>query len=162
MSKKHWPFIAAVEKEKVLETLLFSLISMVAIVLLGCIFYMIVEKKTRDIGVLKSLGASRRGVAGLFIIYAGAIGLVGSILGVWIGSLFVWYINDIQEFLAGLNPQLRMWSPDVYSFDEIPNIVKRADAIWVASVAIVSSMIGSLIPAWIASRVWPVKALRYE
>lgn len=156
------PLIAAVEKERVLVTLLFALISMVAIVLVGCIFYMIVEKKTRDIGILKALGASGRGVAGLFITYAGCVGIVGSILGLIIGSLFVWNINDIQDFLASLNPQLRVWSPDVYSFDRIPEVVKRADAIWVASLAVVSSMVGSLIPAFIAGRVWPVKALRYE
>jgi lipoprotein-releasing system permease protein len=155
-------FIAAVEKEKVLVTFLFTLISMVAIVLVGCIFYMIVEKKTRDIGILKSIGASGRGVAVLFIVYAGAVGVVGSILGTIGGSLIVWNINDIQDFLAWLNPQLRVWSPDVYSFDKIPNAVKWADATWVASVAVLSSMIGSLIPARIASRVWPVEALRYE
>jgi lipoprotein-releasing system permease protein len=156
------PFIAAVEKEKALVTILFSLISMVAIVLVGCIFYMIVEKKTRDIGVLKSLGASAVGVAGLFIIYAGIVGVVGSILGSILGTAFVWNVNDIQDLLAQLNPQLRVWSPDVYSFDKIPEVVKVADVMWVSSVAVVSSMLGSLIPARIAARVWPVRALRYE
>ena len=156
------PFIAAVEKEKVLVTFLFALISMVAIVLVGCIFYMIVEKKTKDIGVLKSLGASRRGVGGMFVIYAAAVGICGSILGLVLGSLVVWYINDIQDLLASINPQLRVWSPDVYSFDKIPNVVKLADAMWVAFIAIISSMVGSLIPAWAAARVWPVAVLRYE
>ncbi len=156
------PYITAVEKEKVLVTLLFSMISMVAIVLVGCIFYMIVEKKVRDIGILKAIGASGQGVAGLFIAYAGAVGVSGSILGLVLGSVFVWNVNDIQDYLASWNPNLRVWSPDVYSFDRIPEIVKRWDAFWVGSVAIVSSMIGSLIPAFIAARVWPVKALRYE
>ncbi len=155
-------FINAVEKEKVLVTFLFTLISMVAIVLVGCIFYMIVEKKTRDIGILKSIGASSLGVAGLFVVYAGAVGLVGSILGTIFGSVVVWYINDIQDFLASLHPQLRMWSPDVYSFDQIPNVVKQADAVWVASMAVLASILGSIIPARIAGRVWPVEALRYE
>ena len=138
------------------------MISVVAIVMLGCIFYMIVEKKTRDIGVLKAIGASSRGVAALFIVYAGVVGLLGSILGTVIGWLFVRNINDIQDLLAQLNPQLRVWSPDVYSFDKIPEIVKPEDAIWVASIAVVSSMVGSLIPAILAGRVWPVRALRYE
>jgi len=155
-------FIQAVEKEKVLVTFLFGMISMVAIVLIGCIFYMIVEKKTRDIGILKALGASGQGIAGLFIAYAGAVGVVGSILGIGLGCLFVWNINGIQDWLASLNPQLRVWSPEVYSFDRIPEVVKRADAIWVASVAVLSSMVGSIIPALIAARVWPVRALRYE
>ncbi|MGB2985604.1 MAG: hypothetical protein WBE26_06945, partial [Phycisphaerae bacterium] len=59
-------------------------------------------------------------------------------------------------------PQLRVWSPEVYSFDKIPEVVKRADAVWVASIAVLASMVGSLIPAIIAARVWPVQALRYE
>lgn len=155
-------FISAVEKEKVLVTILFSLISMVAIVLIGCIFYMIVEKKIRDIGILKALGASNKGVASIFIAYAGAVGICGSILGIIIGCAFVWNINDIQDFLASLHPQLRVWSPDVYSFDKIPEVVKRADAIWVACIAILASMLGSIIPAYIAGKVWPVNALRYE
>jgi lipoprotein-releasing system permease protein len=155
-------FIAAVEKEKVLITFLFGLISMVAIVLVGCIFYMIVEKKTKDIGILKALGASSSGVAGLFILYAAAVGVVGSILGLLLGSTFVWNINAIQDWLAQLNPQLRIWSPDVYSFDRIPETVKVADALWIGVVAVLSSMVGSLIPATIAGRVWPVEALRYE
>ncbi len=155
-------FIAAVEKEKVLVTFLFSLISLVAIVLLGCIFYMIVEKKTRDIGILKAIGASGSGVATMFITYAAAVGIVGSLLGVLLGSTFVWNINTIQDWLAWLSPQLRVWSPDIYSFDRIPEVVKTLDAVVIAVVAVVSSMIGSLIPAVIAGRVWPVKALRYE
>jgi len=129
---------------------------------LGCIFYMIVEKKIRDIGILKAIGASGDGVAGLFIVYAGAIGVVGSLLGVLVGCMFVWNINAIQDYLASWNPSLRVWSPDVYSFDRIPEVVKSADAYWVMAVAVLSSMVGSLIPATIAGRVWPVKALRYE
>lgn len=155
-------FIQAVEKEKVLVTILFGVISMVAIVLVGCIFYMIVEKKTKDIGILKAMGASGRGVGALFVAYATAVGVTGSLLGLLVGSVFVWNINGIQDFLASLNPQLRVWSPEVYSFDRIPEVVKTADAVGVAVVAVWSSMLGSLIPAWIAARVWPVKALRYE
>lgn len=156
------PFIAAVEKERVLMLIILSIICLVAIVLLALIFYMIVEKKTRDIGILKSLGASGQGVATLFVSYACVVGVVGSILGTIIGCEFVWYINDIQDFLASLNPALRVWSPDVYSFDKIPEIVNTQDAVTIAIAAILSSIMGSLIPAILAGRVWPVQALRYE
>jgi len=156
------PFIQAVEKEKVLVTFLFGLISIVAIVLVGCIFFMIVEKKTRDIGILKAVGASGGGVGGLFIAYAAAVGIFGSLLGILVGSIFVWNINGIQDFLAQLDPQLRVWSPEVYSFDRIPEVVKSVDVFWIGGIAILSSMVGSLIPAFVAARVWPVRALRYE
>lgn len=156
------PFIAAVEKEKVLVTFLFGIISLVAIVLIGCIFYMIVQKKTKDIGILKALGARGSGVAGLFIIYAACVGVVGSILGTGIGATFVWYINDIQDFLIRLSPELQVWSPEVYTFDKIPNVVKLPDVLGIAFTAILASMLGSVIPAIIAGRIWPVEALRYE
>ena len=155
-------FIIALEKEKILMTILFGLISVVAVVLIGCIFYMIVQKKTRDIGVLKSLGASGPGVAGMFILYGAAVGVVGAALGTGIGTVFVWYINDIQNFLTNLDPNLRVWSPEVYTFDRIPNVVKSSEAMWIGSIAILASMLGSLVPAILAARVWPVKALRYE
>ncbi len=156
------PFIQAVEKEKVLVTILFSLISLVAMALVGCVFYMIVEKKTRDIGILKAIGASARGVAGLFVAYALAVGICGAVLGTTLGVVFVWNINDIQAFLAALNPQLRVWSPEVYSFDKIPEIVNTWDALGVGVVAVLASVAGSIIPATIAGLIWPVKALRYE
>lgn len=155
-------FIAAVEKEKWLVTILFGLISGVAIVLIGCIFYMIVEKKTKDIGILKSLGASSSGVGGLFVLYAAAVGVTGAILGTVLGSVFVWYINDIQDFLASLDPALRIWSPAIYSFDRIPEVVKQSDALWIGVAAVLSSVAGSVLPAILAARVWPVEALRYE
>ncbi len=155
-------FIAAVEKEKVLVTILFALISVVAVVLIGCIFYMIVEKKTRDIGIIKSVGGTRSGVAGIFIGYGAAVGILGSILGTITGAIFVRYINEIQDVLARLNPQLLVWSPEVYTFDRIPNVVKFDEAAMIVLVAIVSSILGALVPAILAARIWPVDALRYE
>jgi ABC-type lipoprotein release transport system permease subunit len=155
-------FIVAVEKEKILVTILFALISFIAVVLIGCIFYMIVQKKTRDIGVLKALGATGPGVAGLFIIYGASVGVVGSLLGTAFGATFVHYINDIQDFLIDLNPQLQVWNPEVYTFDSIPNTVKIFDALGISIVAVISSILGSLIPSLLAGRVWPVQALRYE
>ncbi|MBI1825664.1 MAG: ABC transporter permease [Planctomycetes bacterium] len=154
--------INAVEKEKYLMLIILAIVCLVAIVLLGLIFYMIVEKKTRDIGVLKAVGARSRGIASMFIGYAAAVGFVGSILGNTIGAIFVRHINEFQDFLARLNPQLRVWSPDVYSFDRIPDVVKTNDIAWITTVAILASIAGSLIPALVAGRVWPVRALRYE
>jgi lipoprotein-releasing system permease protein len=155
-------FIDAVEKEKVLVTILFLIISVVAVVLIGVIFHMIVLQKTRDIGIIKSLGATRLGVASIFLAYGAAVGVVGGVLGVVSGSIFVYYINDIQDLLAQLNPNLRVWSPEVYTFDRIPNEVKPLAALAVFVAAVATSMLGAAWPAIKAARVWPVQALRYE
>jgi lipoprotein-releasing system permease protein len=156
------PFIAAVEKEKVLVTFLFGIISLVAVVLIFCIFYMLVEKKTRDIGIIKSVGATSQGVMEIFLIVGAAVGVVGGLAGTGIGMIVVRNINEIQDFLEKLHPELRIWSPDVYSFDRIPTNVDWGEVGGIFAVAVISSMLGAMIPAIIAARVWPVDALRYE
>ena len=155
-------FIAAVEKEKILVTLLFGIISLVAVVLIGCIFWMIVVQKTRDIGIIKSVGASASGVATIFVGFGAVVGVLGAALGAVGGSVFVWYINDIQDWLVSIHPQLQVWSPDVYTFDRIPNVVKWHEVAIISAVAVLASVLGALIPAVLAGRVWPVKALHYE
>ena len=78
-------FLGAVENEKSLVTFLFGMISIVAIFLIFCIFYMIVVEKTRDIGIIKSVGATSQGVAGIFLGYGLVIGIVGGGLGLLAG-----------------------------------------------------------------------------
>lgn len=160
--EKQARFIGAVEKEKYLVTTLFGVISLVAVFLVGCIFYMIVQQKTRDIGVVKSVGATSLGVAGIFLIYGAAVGVVGGAMGSIIGTVFVWYINEFQDLLAWISPQAKIWSPEVYSFERIPNHVEAWDVTVVYVVAIIASMVGSVIAAVRAARIWPVEALRYE
>lgn len=155
-------YISAVEKEKVLVTILFAIISVVAVFLVGVIFYMIVQQKTRDIGIIKSLGGTSSGVAAIFVGYGFLVGVVGAFLGLLSGTVFVRYINEIQDKLAEWNPELRVWSRETYIFDTIPNRVDPNEAAVIVIVAILASILGSLIPAYRASRVWPVESLRYE
>jgi lipoprotein-releasing system permease protein len=161
-TEKQAKFIAAVEKEKYLVTILFGVISVVAVFLVGVIFYMIVQQKTRDIGIVKSVGATRFGVAQIFLAYGAAVGVVGGLFGTVIGTVFVWYINDIQDLLAKISPGLRVWNAEVYAFDRIPEHVKTLDVVVIYAIAIFASMVGSLMAAQKAARVWPVEALRYE
>ncbi len=160
--QKHSDYIAPVEKERVLVLVLFVLISGVAIAVVGCIFYLIVQEKTRDIGIIKSLGATAGGVASIFVSYAMAVGVVGSMLGTVAGVMFVRNINWIQELLVRINPGLRVWSPDVYAFDRIPDTVEPVHVAWIVVVAIFASGLGSVAASWRAARVWPVKSLRFD
>ena len=156
-------FINAVEKERILVLILFGLISLVAVLLVGCIFYMIVQEKTREIGIIRRMGATAWGVGQIFVTYALAIGVVGSVIGAAVGALFVRYINEFQDFIAEhIHPTLRVWSPESYSFDRIPNVVKSFDVAAIVAVAIVASVIGSLVAARKAAKIWPVDAIRYE
>ncbi len=154
--------IAPVEKERQLVTILFGIISLVAAVLVLCILYMIVLQKTRDIGIVKSIGGSSAGLAMVFITYGAAVGVVGAIVGLIGGYYFVTYINEIQTFLTQLNPAWQVWDRSVYSFDEIPNTVRGGDMVVIFIAAVALSTLGSVLAAWRAGAMQPVEALRYE
>ncbi|MFQ5423769.1 MAG: ABC transporter permease [Phycisphaerae bacterium] len=155
-------YISAIEKEKFLVLIMFGVISIVAVFLILCIFYMIVQEKTRDIGIIKSIGAGSEGVTAVFLAYGAAIGLVGCVFGSLLGTEFVEHINEIQDWLARLNPGWRVWSPETYSFDKIPDIWKWSEVIWISFLAILASVAGAAFPAMRAGRTWPVESLRYE
>jgi len=154
-------FIDAVEHEKLLLLVLFGIISIVAVFLIFCIFYMIVAEKTRDIGIIKSVGATSGGVAGIFLGYGLTIGIVGAGLGLLIGYGIVHNINWLHTQL-GLLLHVQIWNPEVYLFDTIPNHVKPLDATVIVVVAILASVLGSLVPAIRAARMHPIEALRWE
>jgi lipoprotein-releasing system permease protein len=157
----HGDFLAAVEHEKVLVTFLFGIISVVAIFLIFCIFYMIVVEKTRDIGVIKSVGATSSGVAGVFLGYGLAIGIVGSGLGLLAGWLIVDNINWLHEQL-GKTMGIEVWKPEFYVFDSIPNTMNPREVTVIVIIAIVSSVLGALVPAIRAARMHPAEAIRWE
>jgi lipoprotein-releasing system permease protein len=159
--QRYGDFLAAVEKERALVVTLFGFISIVAVFLILCIFYMIVKEKTRDIGIVKSVGATAGGIAAIFLGYGAVIGLVGGGMGLLLGSLVVWNINEIHDLMGRLL-NIQIWSADTYLFDRIPNTVDPFEAAVIFAAAVVSSVIGAVVPAWRAASLRPVEALRFE
>ncbi len=157
----HSQILGAVQNEKGLITFLFGVIGLVAIVMVATTFYMIVLEKTRDIGVLRAIGASRLGIMQMFLGYGLAIGIVGSLLGLLIAIGVVTNLNEIQDLIAKTTGW-RMWNPQTYFFDRIPDQMNYVEAWWAVGGAIVSSVIGATLPAVLAGRLKPVEALRYE
>ena len=153
--------LSAVEMETaILNVLLFLIITVAGFGILA-IFFMIVVEKTRDIGILKSLGASSRGVMSIFLSYGLGLGMVGSVAGVCIGLVFVRYINQIEEALSWLTGR-RVFDRDIYYFSSIPTYVSPAMVCWVAAGAMGIAVLASVLPARRASRLHPVRALRFD
>jgi len=153
--------ISAVEKETGLVLFIFGIVSFTTVFLVLAIFWSMATEKTKDIGVLRALGASPPGIAWLWIQYGAAIGIVGSILGTAIGYLIVININAIHDWM-GRSFGLVIWDPRQYYFIEIPSQVDLSKAIIVFVVGMLTCVLGALIPAWHSARMDPVKALRFE
>jgi lipoprotein-releasing system permease protein len=159
--QKQGPLLEAVEVEAaILNVLLFLIIAVAGFGILA-IFFMIVVEKTRDIGILKALGASSRGVMSIFLGYGLSLGLVGSGVGVIAGLLFVYYINEIEAGIGWLTGR-EVFDEKIYYFKEIPTQVNAGMVIWVALGAIAIATLASVLPARRAARLHPVRALRYE
>ncbi|MEZ6129531.1 MAG: FtsX-like permease family protein [Planctomycetaceae bacterium] len=153
--------LSAVEVETaILNVLLFMIIAVAGFGILA-IFFMIVVEKTRDIGILKSLGASSGGIMSIFLSYGVGLGVVGSAAGVAIGILFIRFINEIEDVLSWITGR-KVFDPDIYYFNEIPTKMSTLMVIWVAIGAIGIAVLASVLPARRASRLHPVRSLRYE
>lgn len=155
------PLLQAVEVEAaILNVLLFLIIAVAGFGILA-IFYMIVVEKTRDIGIIKALGASSGGVMSIFLSYGLGLGIVGSGVGVVLGLLFVEYINEIEDVLSWITGK-KVFDETIYYFHEIPTAVHPGMVLSVAAGAMMIAVLASVLPARRASRLDPVQALRYE
>ena len=159
--QKQGPLLAAVDVEStILNVLLFLIIAVAGFGILA-IFFMIVVEKTRDIGILKALGASGRGIMSIFLSYGLGLGIVGSGVGTVLGLLFVRYINEIEKLVTWISGR-EVFDERIYYFPEIPTDVSPVMVIWVAVGAITIAVLASILPARRAARLHPVEALRYE
>lgn len=153
--------IEAVKKETGLVLGIFGIICFTTVFLVLAIFWSMISEKTKDIGVLRALGASTPGVAWLWLRYGAAIGIVGASLGLGAGYLIVTNINAIHDWL-GRTFNFVIWDPRVYYFVEIPREVEPAKAAIVFTVGVMTCVLGALIPAVRSARMDPVKSLRFE
>jgi lipoprotein-releasing system permease protein len=155
------PFVAAYRKQMGILLVIFGVVSIGVILLVFCIFYMIVRLKQKDIGIIKSCGATSRSVAFIFVGFGACVGAIGSGIGVVLGYVITRDINTIEGWIRIIFG-LKLWRSSVYMFSKIPN---QVDWLWsgrIVLLAIIAAAIGTLIPAIVAARTKPAEILRYE
>lgn len=159
--EKQATYINAVENEKNMITFILLLMSKVVLVVIFLIFYIVVRDKTRDIGIIKAVGGSELGVAGIFTIYGAVIGIIGGLAGAVTGMTFVRHTNEIHEWIYQTF-HVMIWRRDVYMFDRIPDRYNLSEVALYFSIAVGAGILGALIPALKAGFQNPIRALRYE
>jgi lipoprotein-releasing system permease protein len=154
-------FFGALQQEKLAMFIILVFIILVAAFNITSTLIMIVMEKRRDIGILRTLGTSGPSILLLFILEGLMIGLGGTFIGVLLGTLLAYNINPVAEFIAGIF-NVPLFDSTIYYFDRIPVSVVPMDIFWITLSAVVLTFLSTLYPAWSASRLNPVDALRYE
>lgn len=151
----------ALEVERNVMFLILTMILLVAALNIISGLVMLVRDKGRDIAVLRSMGASRGMVMRVFFLTGASIGVVGTLAGVGLGTLFCAYIEEIRQFLiwaTGAN----LFPAEVYFLERMPALVLTKDLLQVTGMALTLSFLSTLYPAWRAASTEPVEALRNE
>ena len=153
-------FWSALQTERNVMRLILMMV--VAITLLNIIsgLIMLVKNKTRDIAILRTMGAGRGAVLRVFFMAGAAIGVSGAVAGLALGALFAVFIDQIQAGLELIG--IHVWSADTYYLSRIPARIDWTEVSWIMAFALIMSFIATLPPAWWGSRLDPVEALRYE
>ncbi len=120
-----------------------------------------VVQKTREIGMLKALGATSGQVMWLFLTQSFVVGILGVCSGLGLGVLAVSWRNEFLEFMRRLT-QMDLFPPDIYVFNQLPAHIKFGDVAIICGGSLVICVLAGLFPAWNAGRLRPVDALRHE
>jgi lipoprotein-releasing system permease protein len=151
---------ALVVEKNVMFYLLFFIMIVAGLCILSALITFVVQK-TREIGMLKALGATDLQVSGLFLSQSGFVGVVGVTLGFGLGMLALAYRNEFLHFM-NRTMGFELFPSDIYGFHDLPAIIDPKDILLICGSALFVCLLGGVIPAWRAGRLQPVEALRYE
>jgi len=152
---------SALKLEKRVMFIILSLIVLVAAFNIITTLIMTVMEKARDIAILKSMGATARGIMKIFMIEGMVIGAIGTALGCITGITVALNLERIGRFVEDLFG-FKILPKDVYYLSELPSQVDYGDVAAIACVAMLICFLAAIYPSWRASRLDPAEALRYE
>lgn len=154
-------FFKALKMERIAMFIILTLIVFVAALAIVTTLIMVVMDKTREIAILKSMGATTSSIMKIFIFEGLIIGVLGTILGTILGLLVAYNLESITQFLEGVF-QFKFLPGDVYYIDELPSTVRLLDVVLIDGIAILLSFLATLYPSWKGAKLDPAEALRYE
>jgi len=151
--------IAPMEKEQTMMTMLFLMLGVITVFIVFVVLYMIISHKSKDIGILKSMGAPMSSILGIFQLFSVFIALIGSLIGSVSGWIFLYKINDLEDWLYARHGW-QLWDRTVYAIGDIPNQVEPEVLAVIVGSAVLACMVGALVPGLQAARKKPVQSLQ--
>ena len=154
-------FFGALQVERNVMFLILTLIILVAAFNIASSLIMLVKDKGRDIGILRTMGATQGAIMRVFLITGAAIGVLGAMMGFVVGLLVCLNIESLRQFMSWLT-NTELFSPELYFLSKLPADLDAGETTAVVVMALALSLLATLYPSWRAARLDPVEALRYE
>ncbi|MEN8126465.1 MAG: FtsX-like permease family protein [Planctomycetota bacterium] len=151
--------IAPMEKEQTMMTMLFLMLGVITVFIVFVVLYMIISHKSKDIGILKSIGVSMSNIIWMFLLFSVFIALIGSLIGAVSGWVFLYKVNDIEGWLYE-HYNWQLWDRSIYAIGEIPNQVEPVVLMTIVGSAILACMVGAMVPSLQAACKKPVQSLQ--
>ena len=153
--------IAPMQKEQTMMMLLFAMLGIITVFIIMVVFYMIISHKSKDIGILKSIGISPVGIVQIFSMFAVMIGVIGSLIGTAAGCAVLVKANELEDWVY-LKFDWQVWDREMYAIGDIPNNIEIHVIAAIIGYAILACLIGALIPSFQAARRRPAEILQVD
>ena len=152
---------SALKVERNVMFIILSLIIIVAAFNIISGLTILVKNKTRDIAILKSIGVSNRSITKIFFLIGILIGTTATLFGIFLGVMFSLYIENLREFLSNVF-NLNLFPEEIYFLSTMPSEINPISIFIISTCSIFVTIIVSIFPAIKASKLDPVKGLKYE